>query len=96
MANRLVLSLSHAANERKDSEFRTRTGFEPPVFASGPALGNIGGPIPTFLDDLDDVSTESDGTSEECILGSSGAIQTEEPKRISDPGSEHVAGGMSV
>lgn len=54
MVNRLVLNLSDAVSAREDSEFRTRTGLEPPTFAAGPVLGNIGGSLRTFPDDLDD------------------------------------------
>ena len=53
MVNRLVLNLKHGANAREDSEFRTRTGLEPPAFASGPFLGSIGGPVRTMPDDFD-------------------------------------------
>ena len=62
MVNRLVLSLSQAAsfNAREDSEFRSRTGIGPPIFASGPILGNIGGPVHTFLDDFNDEVFEGD------------------------------------
>lgn len=54
--NRLVLSLCHAdaANTREDSEFRTRTGLEPPTFATGPILGKIGGAVRAFPDELND------------------------------------------
>ena len=51
IVNRLVLSLIHGANERDDSEFRTRTGIEPPTFAVGPFLGGIGGSLLTLPDD---------------------------------------------
>ena len=54
LVNRLVLSLSDAANPQEDTEFRSRTGLEPPTFAAGPFLGNIGGPVRTIEDDLDD------------------------------------------
>ena len=54
MTNRLVLNLIHGANAREDSEFRTQTGLEPPTFATGPYLGNIGGPVRSLLDDFDE------------------------------------------
>lgn len=53
IVNRLILNLNHGANAREDSEFRTRTGLEPPAFVLGPVLGNIGGSVRTFPDDLD-------------------------------------------
>lgn len=63
LINRLVLNLSHAANANDDSDFRTRTGLEPLSFASGPVLGNIGGPVRSFPDDDwdDEVPDESEG-----------------------------------
>lgn len=62
MVNRLVLNLSHGANAREeDSEFRTRTGLEPIFFASGPVLGNIGGPVRSFPDDWEDEMPDSEG-----------------------------------
>ena len=48
------MNLSHAADTSEESEFRSRTGIEPPTFAAGPVLGNIGGPLRTLPDDLDD------------------------------------------
>ena len=54
MVNRLILNLVQGADHREDSEFRTRTGLEPPGFASGPFLGDIGGPVRTLPDDVDD------------------------------------------
>ena len=67
ITNRLVLNLSHAANGREDSEFTTRTNLDPPKFASGPFLGNIGGPVRSLPDEFydeeleDDVPANSDG-----------------------------------
>lgn len=59
MLNRLVLNLSHAANSREDTEFRSRTGLDPPVFASNPILGNIGAPLRMLPDDFyDDIEPE--------------------------------------
>ena len=52
MVNRLILNLSQSVNVRENSDFRTRTGFEPPVFVEGPILGNIGGPVSTNNDSL--------------------------------------------
>ena len=66
MTNRLILNLIHGANAREDSEFRTQTGVEPPTFAAGPYLGNIGGPVRTLPDDFDD----------ELVEDGDGAIQT--------------------
>ena len=60
MVNRLVLDLIQGADTRGDSEFRTRTGVEPPMFATGPFLGNIGGPLRTLSDDTDDDYLEED------------------------------------
>lgn len=67
MVNRLVLNLIRTANANEDSEFRTRTGLEPPTFAAGPFLGSIGGPLafhtpPGFDNDLleDDGRLDSD------------------------------------
>ena len=60
-SNRLILNLIHGANAQEDSEFRTRTGLEPPTFATGPYLGNIGGPVRSFLDDFDDDFVDGDG-----------------------------------
>ena len=54
MTNRLVLNLSHTANTREDSEFRTRTGLEPPIFVNNSILGNIGGPLRTLPDGFED------------------------------------------
>ena len=67
MTNRLVLNLIHGADTREDSHFRTQTGLEPPTFAAGPYLGNIGGPVRTLPDDFDD----------ELVEGGDGAINTE-------------------
>lgn len=62
LINRLVLNLSHAANANDDSEFRTKTGLEPLSFASGPVLGNIGGPVRSFPDeDWEDEMPETEG-----------------------------------
>lgn len=55
LVNRLVLNLSQTADAREDSEFRTRTGVEPPVFVvTNSLLGNIGRSIRTVpYDDLE-------------------------------------------
>ena len=72
MVNRLVLNLIRGADRLDDSEFRMRTGLEIPVFATSPFLGNIGGPVYTFPDDLDselfkaDEITNPDGDSGDC------------------------------
>ena len=54
-----MLNLSYTANVREDSEFRTRTGLDPPMFASNSFMGNIGAPMRTLSvnddDDVDDV-----------------------------------------
>ena len=77
--NRLILNLIHGANAREDSEFRTRTGLEPPTFATGPYLGNIGGPVRTLPDDFDDELEQGDdgtlntGELESELGGESGA-----------------------
>ena len=58
--NRLVLNLNHTANAEEDSEFRTRTGLEPPEFAANPVLGNIGGSLRTLSENhYDDEVWES-------------------------------------
>ena len=56
IVNRLILNLIRGADDRagSDFEFQTRTGLEPPAFASGSFLGNIGGPVRTFPEDFDD------------------------------------------
>ena len=59
MANRLVLNLRHNANTREDSEFRTRTGLEPPAFAEGPVIGNIGAPLRVLPIEWDEDMSES-------------------------------------
>ena len=58
--NRLVLNLSNAANTQEDANFRLQTGLEPPLFATGSILGNIGGPVRTSLDDFEDEYLGSD------------------------------------
>ena len=58
------MNLRHVANTREVSEFRSRTSLEPPTFATGPFLGNIGGPVHTFLDELDEeleINVTADG-----------------------------------
>ena len=54
----------NAANAREESEFETRTGLESPIFAAGPFLGNIGGPVRTLLNDFDDDYLEYSGKSD--------------------------------
>ena len=54
------MNLIHGANAREDSEFRSRTGLEPPTFATGPYLGNIGGPVRTLPDEFDDELEQGD------------------------------------
>ena len=61
--DRLILNLIQGADQREDEEFWTRTGLEPPAFATGSFLGNIGGPLRTLSNDMDDVSFE-DGEAE--------------------------------
>ena len=60
LVNRLVLNLNHAANAREDSdsELRTRTNLEPPTFAAGPFLGNIGGRVRSLSDEFYDDELE--------------------------------------
>ena len=58
MVNRLALNLIQGADQREDSVFRTRTGMEPPAFATGSFLGNIGGPLRTVSDDEYDDTLE--------------------------------------
>ena len=48
---------------------RSRTGLEPPIFASGPILGNVGGPIRTLSDDFDEELQEVDGEEDLGIIG---------------------------
>ena len=55
-----MLNLMQGAEQCEVSEHRTQTGFEPPMFAAGPFLGNIGGPICTFPDDMDDEYFDGD------------------------------------
>ena len=69
MVNRLILNLVQGADNREDTEFRTRTGLEPPSFAAGSFLGDIGGPVRTLPDDMDDElydgdESDTDGISE--------------------------------
>lgn len=54
--NRLVLDLIHTANTQEDSEFNydSRTGLDPPVFASNSFLGNIGGSFCTLPGGVND------------------------------------------
>lgn len=54
ISNRLVLNLIQGVDAREGSVYRSRTGLEPPTFAAGPYLGNIGGPVRNLLDDSDD------------------------------------------
>ena len=76
MTNRLVLNLSHTANAREDSEFRSQTGLEPPLFAVNPVLGNIGASIRTVRKDLDFFDDERTGegdvlnVEDESVFGS--------------------------
>ena len=78
LVNRLVLNLSHAVNTREDSEFRTRTNLEPPTFASGPFLGNIGGPVHTFAD------SPYDGDEAEGALTEDGVVFQRGPGWLDD------------
>lgn len=57
--NRLVLSLSYSANAREDSEYRSRSGFEPPLFAANSVLGNIGGLVHSLPDSFDGLEETS-------------------------------------
>lgn len=52
MTNRLILNLSHTANAGEESDFRSGTGLDSPVFALNSVLGNIGGTMRTLPDDL--------------------------------------------
>ena len=52
MVNRLVLNLSHTVSTREDSEFRSRTGMDVPVFARHSVLGSIGNPVRTLPDEI--------------------------------------------
>ena len=45
--NRLVLDLSLAIGAQEDSDFFSRTGLDPPIFAMSSIIGNIGGPMRT-------------------------------------------------
>ena len=63
MINRLILNLAQGADQRENSDFRTRTGFEAPAFAAGSFLGNIGGPVRTFPDNYGD-EFEDDGSAD--------------------------------
>ena len=56
MTNRLVLNLSQVANTREENDLqgRTRTDLDGLAFAQNSMLGNIGGPVYSHLDDLDD------------------------------------------
>lgn len=57
-----------------DEEYRTRTGLEPPTFAAGTVLGNIGGVV-SSLDDLDGddvLDREGNGGSEEVDVSETG------------------------
>ena len=94
LVNRLVLNLCHAANTDEDSEFRSRTGLEPPNFASGPILGNIGGPVRTLSDDLDDGFPECD---EPVIVGivSNGTNEVVNAEGKIDSGS-YTSGGRDI
>ena len=60
IVNRLILNLVQGADNREDTELRTQTGLEPPVFATGPFLGDIGGPLRTLPDNMDDELYEGD------------------------------------
>ena len=68
ITNRLVLNLSKSANTREGSEFHTKTTLEPPIFAMGIPLGNIGGSVNTLPDDFYDEGKESSagGVEEFC------------------------------
>ena len=58
IVNRLILNLIQGADHREDSDFRTVTGLEPPTFATGSFLGNIGGPLRTLPDDDEVIELE--------------------------------------
>ena len=60
IVNRLVLNLSHSANEREESESRSSTKIEAPVFASNSFLGNIGGTMRSIPNDVDDDLSETE------------------------------------
>ena len=61
-----MLNLTQAADTREDFEFRSRTGLEPPIFATSSVLGNIGEPLRTIPDDFEDFEEgDDDGDVEE-------------------------------
>ena len=72
LVNRLVLNLAHTANGHENSELYTKTLLDPPVFATGSFLGNIGGPVRSFLDDMDleDGAVGADGDSRDSSIDS--------------------------
>lgn len=85
IVNRLVLNLIHTANADEDSVFRTRTGLEPPTFATGPFLGSIGGRFSYRPDDFDGLSEKGDERVDESkaegnTAESTSAYETEELK----------------
>ena len=47
-----MLNLCHTANAEEDSEFRSQTGLDPPMFVVDTILGDIGNPLRTLPDDL--------------------------------------------
>ena len=92
---RLVLSLSHAANTRDDSEFTRKTNLEPPQFASGPFLGNIGGPVRSLPDRFYDEEIEDD------VPADTNEIQDDRSRRsdTNDPvqfGGEFTTSGRNI
>ena len=63
--NRLILNLTQTANVREESESLTRTGFEPPMFASNSILGNIGAPVDIYMDYPNDNALEDGNKNDE-------------------------------
>ena len=65
-----MLNLSYTASAREDSEFRNRTGLEPPKLASESVLDGFGNPLRTFPDELYEetvANEESDARSDQGI-----------------------------
>lgn len=56
MTTRLVLNLVDAANLQDDSIYRSWTGIDPPQFATSSILGNIGAPVRTSSENVNNFS----------------------------------------
>ena len=52
--NRLVLHLNHIANVWDDADFRSRTGLDPPMFATDSFLGSIRASVQTLQNNSED------------------------------------------